>query len=110
MTHLNIIVASWVSYWRELFEGYKRGGSGGHTPSIIVVADEVFPVVVSSDTRLAEELGTLFTVSSGLFLVAVLIAVLLGAKHLLKQLVELQEVVDEGGGLVSRVGCWLVWQ
>ena len=71
------------------------------------MAGEGSPFIVLVNTGLAEKHGALLTVSSGLFLVAVFTAVLLGARHLLKQLLELQEVVDEEGRLVSRDT--LVW-
>ena len=63
---------------------------------------EFSPSIVPLNAGIAKKLGTLFAVASGLFISAVLTAVLLGGRHLLLQVMDLQEAVDVEGRRKAR--------
>ena len=63
---------------------------------------ELCPSIVCFSAGQAKKHSALFTVAGGLFLVAILTVVLLGARYLLQQSMELQKAVDEERGLEAR--------
>ena len=68
---------------------------------------ECSPSVVLVNTGLAEKHGALFAIPTSLFFVAVFATIFLRPRNFFKQLMELQEVIDEEGRLESTHS--LVW-